>query len=260
MRLLLPFLICLSAVGQNAFFGGAASFQNADFTTNSHLPVPQRIPGLERWWVASDLGGVSSVSDWTDRIQGKVLRKDVAGGAISNSQTNYVTFATNTRMTNTAQDYVLPSNSGSLARSFVILLKMTPGHTTGNQCIYTATTDAADGLSYLATVHAVEWFANSILNNFAATNGVLQDWFLTMTNPAAGSVSFRVFTNGVWCSDTAVNAPRTLYSIGGNGAGNNPLFGDVYEILSYTNAGTPLTSNNVAQLHTYFTNTYGYAP
>lgn len=243
-------LLCLTA--------GASPGQPYFVRQQASSFTPQSVPGLAYWWVGSDVIN-SSVTNWTDRIQGKVFTS--AGAA----------YPTLTGAAGAKGVHFTPSSYMTATPP----VPYSPRLATNDPVLYIVFDSQPTDCYMLGATNAS---IRNYINNNAVSTGVQRfSWyinsaFLFRTNTIldvycgyGGQLGQpREWTNGVPAAtvgvDFGVNAWKTI-----NGAGDSLGVGTgtftVYEIAIWTNlAGTLYITNFVTNLHAYATNTYNFTP
>lgn len=248
------FLLCAACQAQLPILPGM-------IPSGSSLVLPDQLTTekLEHWWRASDLAGVTPLNyNWEDKIQtGWFWKYSQANSQIAPSVTaNSVTFAGSSTLTNNARTFTF--SSPSLFRTVVFVIKPASGH---NATYGLFDNDALNGFFWSLT--SKKLFADNMsVSPNAATNNILQDWLITQTNLSA-TPDLISFTNNIQsAAGSAQGATVAIFNLAGN---NNTadLWGDIYEVLCYTNVpgfGGFTNVTDLANLHKYFTNTYSFFP
>ncbi len=245
--LLLLLLSCGIALGQSPLLTGSG----IDWTkAPSGVPGPSSVTNLAYWWVASDLTLNTKVTNWVDRIQGAVWTNGDTATQPTNS-TSGVCFDTTTELTNSVLDLSgAPWNGGATWCAVIQPISVTPGVVSGVWI-----KDTRDfGIGFLSSGNAIN--VNSFGVMFKGLT-VKQDWMF----PIAGGGSSAYFTNNVQAHDgTGGNLfNNKTYRLASAVSGGTKGAFFIQEFLIYTNL-LATQSVNRATLHTYFTNTYNFAP
>ncbi len=215
----------------------------------SGVPGPSSVTNLAYWWVASDLAVGSSVLSWTDRVQHAVWTNGNSATRPTNSLTG-VCFNTTSELTNNFMDFSGPPWNGGGTWVAVLQPIAMPGLVSS---VWIGGSDFGAGFTSAANV------VNP--NSFGAICKALltvQDWIF----PLAGG-SFAFYTNNVQASSGAglgnLFNRADMFKLASAPAGGTRGAFYLREFLIYTNV---LATNSVnrATLHTYFTNTYSFAP
>ena len=242
---LLLLCLCLPAFGQlEAKKKSAGSLTGVSPTPFS----PSNIVGLVYWWVASDLSLNNPVASWVDRgpyssyalqaTSGSRPTNSVLGVRFNGAQYIDITNLVWSPHTNNSYFFVIRPDAAS---GGVDRFVMAESYNTGSA-----------GLGLLTDNR---WFVNSYISTPLAA-GVVCDLigtYLQTTNT--------FYTNGVLASiSTANESPQTMVGIGTrrDSPGDNYYRGYIQEIAIWTNKS--LTAPDLANLHYYATNTYGFSP
>jgi len=255
MKILFLLLSCLTCHAQFPYSG--TTWSVASTTTKDPTTLVTQKP--EHWWRASDLGGVSPLNyNWEDRIQINYFWKyDTSSSEVAPVVTaNSVTFNGNTTLTNDTRTYNF--TSASLFRTVVVVIKPASGHTATYVLLCN---NALNGIAWSLASKRI-YADNLTVTSTGGTNNFLQDWVITQTNVSA-TPGMIAFTNNVQ-SGGAANAGSSvsIYQMGGNNGGAE-FFGDIYEVVCLTNVpgyGGFTNVTDLADLHYYFTNRYGFSP
>lgn len=233
-------LLALCAVGKGQISPGALHRLIGNPSSSSG---PAGIPGLNYWWVASDLGSNTNlVTNWVDRISGSAW---VNNGTKQPTNSNSgVYFRNQNQLTNNS-----PASFGTNSTHFLIVRR-----------------DSDSPYQFLimsnwnGTANSMAWSPSRwsyYTNGYECVTGPLDSpsvWRdVTFTSSLAGTL---LYTNGY--SSGCSNAIAMYGSWGLMGGYTATYYiGWVREFLIYNRT---LTAAEVANLHTYATNTYGYTP
>lgn len=217
-------------------------------TPVSGVPGPSSIIGLRYWWVSSDMAvGVTVSNQWADRIQGNLAAQMQTSLQPTNAALG-VRFNGGQRLTNsTLFPVTVNASTGSVV---VIFQPETPagfGAMLGN--------DLTGGGLMATSGNTIRVFAAGSPTLSAFTSGQKMDLYYIITNStqpntyvSTNGVARGLFTGGPWSNNQKF--------FGEDGAGDF-FKGYIREVIWYSNT---LTAPQVATLHTYATNTYGYTP
>jgi hypothetical protein len=239
-------LILLSVVGLNAqFLLDPYRFAGASFT-------PEDVPTLTYWWVFTDIDTNNViVTNWPARVGGSTFEQASSALRPTNTATG-VYFGGGTRLTNNPLA-TINFVAASKASVWFVLTPETPvsalgtiiSDQTGDHGIYTESDN--------------EWSAAFFSSGGAGSlapfaNGSTVDLSLVYTN--VGINAF--YTNAVFMKALAAGV---MYDQNQRFIGADP-FGDNFKgkIREFAIFSDILTTNEIAQLHTYATNLYGYTP
>lgn len=217
-------------------------------TTSDNLP-----PGIEFRWKASSLSS-SPVSDWVDSVSGYHLT--ASGTAQPSWSTNGVQFdGTSDVLTATNLNSRTESGSGdSSPRAWLVIMKAAV--TTPAQMVLGEAYGGGTILFLFGDTDA--YFYENVIGS-AALGPITTNTFDILACKSTNAVPYRCYTNGVigWASALAWNGNVTVSRVG-SGNGNARYSGLIKEIIVWSNA--VFTASQIADIHTYSTNTYGFTP
>lgn len=238
--LLLPLWLFAQGFGS---FSSDQPFFAKDVAASSAPSLPS---GIAFRWVASDLTN-TPVALWTDRIQGRNLVQ--ATGA------NQPTWSTNS---------LVFDNSGSQFMTLTNPVSLNMGATGTNALlvVYSANqinitkwvidSDDAGHDAFLWQNFGGSMFAGAVNLGPQAAAGKNREYLYGGSqNPFANNH----YTNGLFVvASSTYNAFWTY--LGRKENGTFPWWGTVKEIVVWTNVTSSFSTNEVAQIHNYVTNTY----
>lgn len=209
--------------------------------------TPASLPTIRHWWIHSDLVADAPITNWIARISGFGLGQASVILRPTNSSTG-VHFPGTLFLTNSPSFNEVVGTTGSV---WVCITPITPASFGG---IVAGSSGAGRGI-FTTSGNVFRVFGESGSPTFGAfVSGNALDIAIGIT-----SVSTNAFwTNGVLNS---VQAAGAIFNNDVNFAGKDGsgLFynGRIREIAFFTGL---LTATEVANLHTYATNLYGYTP
>lgn len=218
---------------------------------SSSQEIPQQLPVLRFWWVASDLSN-SPVSVWTDRVHGEQLvQATAANQPLWQTNVGVKFFGTNwmyfthpvTMMTNTSWAVAVTTDTSSAASRN--LLSFTDQNSV-----------------YLQRNWAGKWRALKIDTGPTAVNGAKFYAMITHSNSLVPARSY-YYTNGTMYGSGAQAENSTLLYTFTNMFRNQvaptePYYGTVMELLCWTNELVfPFSAAQVSNVFFYLTNKYG---
>lgn len=250
MRFLAIFLFCLPCFAQFPYSGVA--WKSA---TSSAPPGPATFPGMDLYWVASDLPVGPKVSSWVDRIQGKLWTNGNSSTQPTNSALGIYFDGSNGVLTNDGSWAML--TAGPPCTWWVVLKPVENGKSSTRRPFINAVVNVSqNGKGFY-------WFDAKVstLNAQAILPGVTNnmiDWMINQGNDATHWV-----TNGVYQSVDFTLKLQSASDWNGLNLAQNPSFGHGWfylaELGRYTNDCSTNTTIQAA-LHLYATNTYSYSP
>jgi hypothetical protein len=207
-----------------------------------------QIPGLQYWFVSSDLSNGITASNWIDRVQGAVLTNGAPSKRPTMDNNGCLVFNL---------QYITNRIFG-VSNQTTMCLIMSPDHlpASGTESFFT------DGPP--TTSIQYRFFAP---NQWALQNGPLFTEVIGRTNDIIVTINGLkvaddlVITNGVTVGGISVQGTGTAFGVvGGLADSFGPGQFHIRELLWYTNSNFATNATAVALFHKYATNTYNYAP
>lgn len=243
--LVLLIVSCSLAFAQSPLLTGSG----IDWTkpSASSVPDPTTVPGLQNWWVSSDLTNNLIVTNWVDRISGYTLTNGNTTAGIRPTNSTYgVTFDGTSFLTNRM---LTVSNKCA----FAMVIRPLDTAPAGTPIILG---DIPDNIGYGMQSGKFELQGDLYFN--ANTNNMV-DWIQTVNDPTATTPSRAVTTNNVVLASSAgvIVSGTVIGCLGGSAAVIRHAKFQILEFLWYTNNIATNTAWRTT-LHTYFTNTYPF--
>lgn len=225
---------------------------------------PSCVAGKAYWWVASDVPVGTSITNYMDRISSNIWKKASSNAFVPTNTTSGFRFdGYNFNVWVTNDITPLGSSFG-----IFMVLKLSRNHTiAGLYTTYILGQDPAssderillgDSTTNIMRVmkgSAVSMNATNVFDNFP-TN-VFKDICITVN---AANSNLIAYANGAVTTNIVHNAYTNMVAkwnrFGSQGTGGY-FTGWLPELIYFTNA---LSSSDVAILHRYATNTYGFSP
>lgn len=213
--------------------------------------TPRSLPGLGYWWVFSDMPTNINVTNWVDRIQSSVwTNKNTDASRPTNSSLGVHFKRSSQQWLTNELKAVFDTNSSH----FLILERTTAG---GFQDILDCK-NTGDSELMMFNDNKLTWWGGA-----QQADGVppLSAFFDFCFMPSLAENKIRWYTNGLASNtnnSTAIPANFCSWGWLGGIAFSGYFDGYIKEILIWTNR--VLSSSEIAQLHTYYTNLYGYTP
>lgn len=201
-------------------------------------------PGVGYHWDYTNLAN-GAVSDWVDNVNG-LHWVQATGGNQPTKDSSGVTFD--------GTDDFLTGTNLTTGPTNLWLVIMKPNATTAGKVILG---NALSGGQLFLGINSTGCFYENGLGDAICGTGTSTFDFLEANTTNA--VAFVAYTNGVvaWTNATSWNNGVPISHIG-SGVGNGFWSGVLKEVIVWTNA--TFTVAQVASIHSYATNRYGYTP
>lgn len=223
---------------------------------NSGSFSPSDVTGIVYWWVYTDLDTNSViVTNWTDRIASDLLTQDDSTKRPTNTASG-ILFGGGTGLTNNPTfQWGTGTVAGDVGSVWFVVAPQTPSAANGtimadSHGSHMITTTSGGKYSYLLS-------SGGATDQGSFVSGNLIDYAVTWT----WNSDLTTYTNSVLMT-TISSATLQPYEqpqrfIGYTTAVAWPFKGYIREIAFFNSR---LTTNDLAQLHNYATNIYGYTP
>ena len=211
--------------------------------------TPESLPTIRYYWVASDLIVDAPVTNWIDRIAGFGLGQATVANQPTNTASGVYFVGTPIHLTNSPQFTEITGTTGSV---WVVFSADTPASTLG--AIVAGSSAGGRGI-YAVNDGTLKVFGGVGTVVFGTyVSGTAMDVAIGITSPSTNAF----WTNGLLATvATAGQIFNNDVKFAGKDGFADYYKGEILEIAFFTGL---LTATEVANLHNYATNIYGYSP